>query len=739
MNYRRYLSCLTLYVLVFILLNNIQAQVTTPTNPKVEADSSDVVQLPAFEIKSETDTGFVGKSSLGSTRIAVDLNELSQSVKVLNNAMLEAINPMNVPDMLNYVGGAQNGQLFISPGRINIRGFTGDADYVDGFAPPANSNPESSIFDRFEIIKGPSTIFLAADGTPGGIVNKITKSPTSIPSTSITAQLGMYDANSIGIDSNGALTKDNKLLYRIIVNKHYDSSYYDWWYTHRLDIMPALSYQFSEQTKLVVKALFHKAYTGDFQGVPIDPRTLQPFDLPANASDAGPAPQHRRIDTQKRLWFNYTTRFSNFIAFHVSAMTANATHDRKVATPVSWNDSKNTSAIAGYNGTQAFPRSSSADYDNQNYRDIQSDLNFNFKNSLIDNNLLVGGEMRSSPYRRTTYLSSDTAWNPYNPIPDVFTVDYNTTTASVASHDTSKRLFALETLKFLNNHLILSLGATRSINSADQMDQLKGLYTTAPYTLMKNLKQWGVVYKINSEISVFTGYNENFATNGSGLVNGVTSVLPPKQGKQSEVGIKAEFLKKKLSVNTAYFDTKQSNNTVATFPTSLTNPKTLIPGVISRGIDGDLSYQVNSHLFLLGTFSFYKAKSVLGPAAAIVTQPYYGRILTTSIPVDNTAEKAGSIFVNYKFIDIKGLSLGIGSNYQSKRAITDSANQLMFGYAPGRTLVQANINYKFNNHIKYTLNIDNLLNQKYIYSIRSENVIIKGAPIGAKASVTYTF
>ena len=721
------------YSLVMI---NVSAQ---SSNKSETEASSDVVQLPAFEIKSETDTGFVGKSSLGSTRIAVDLNELPQSVKVLNNAMLQAVNPTNMPDMLNYVGGAQNGQLFISPGRINIRGFTGDADYVDGFAPPANSNPESSIFDRFEVIKGPSTIFLAADGTPGGIVNKITKSPSTIRSTEITAQLGMYDANSIGIDTNGSLTPDNKLLYRVIVNKHYDSSFYDYWYTHRLDIMPALSYQFNEQTKLVVKALYHKAYTGDFQGVPIDPRTLKPFDLPANASDAGPAPQHHRIDEQKRLWFNFTTRFTNNIAFHLSGMTAGATHDRKVATPVTWNDSKNAPAVAGYNGTQSFPRSSSADYDNNNYRDLQSDINMNFRTGFAEHNLLVGGEMRSSPYRRTTYLSSDSAWNPYNPVPDVYTVDYNTTTASVASHDTNKRIFTLETLKLFNSRLLLSAGVTRSQSSADQKDQIKGTYSTFPYTFQKNLKQWGLVYKLFTNVSLFTGYNENFATNGAGLVNGVSAVLPPKQGKQTEVGLKADLLNKKLSVNAAYFDTQQTNNTVATFPTSTTNPKTLIPGVISRGFDGDLSFQVNKRLFLLGTFSFYKAKSVLGPAAAAVVQPYYGKILTTTIPVDNTAQQAMSLFVNYRVAAIEGLSLGLGTNYQSKRAITDSANQLMFGYANGRILSQLNANYRFNKHIKYSMNIDNLLNQKYIYSIRSENVIIKGAPIGVKTSVSYTF
>jgi len=49
-----------------------------------DAAKEAAVQLPAFTISSEKDTGYVGTSSLSSTRIAVDLSELPQSVKVLN-------------------------------------------------------------------------------------------------------------------------------------------------------------------------------------------------------------------------------------------------------------------------------------------------------------------------------------------------------------------------------------------------------------------------------------------------------------------------------------------------------------------------------------------------------------------------------------------------------------------------------------------------------------------------------
>src|SRR5213078_1264182 len=77
------------------------------TPPAADTTKEEAVQLPAFTISSETDTGYVGKSALSSTRIAVDIADLPQSVKVLNNSFVKAVNVFNAADVLNYTGGAQ--------------------------------------------------------------------------------------------------------------------------------------------------------------------------------------------------------------------------------------------------------------------------------------------------------------------------------------------------------------------------------------------------------------------------------------------------------------------------------------------------------------------------------------------------------------------------------------------------------------------------------------------------------
>ncbi len=143
----------------------------------------------------------------------------------------------------------------------------------------------------------------------------------------------------------------------------------------------------------------------------------------------------------------------------------------------------------------------------------------------------------------------------------------------------------------------------------------------------------------------------------------------------------------------------------------------------------------------MASFSLFDAKSILGPAAATFIQPYTQTIIAGSIPVNNISERSWSLIALYRFTEgpLKKLNLSLGANSLDKRAITDNANQVWFGWVPGRTIVNLNATYRYDSHWNFGVNVDNLLNKKYIYSVRSVNVIVPGPDINAKFSVDYTF
>ncbi len=721
----------------------------TDASASANASNEAALQLPAFEIQSSNDTSYVGTSSLSSTRIAVDLSELAQSVKVLNNSFLKAINPTMMSDMLDYVGGGQNGNLNWTPGRMNIRGFTGDADYMDGFAPTEGSTVDSMIFDRFEIIKGPSTIFLAADGSPGGVVNKITMSPLDTEQSTITVQTGLFEGNHVGLDTTGPITADKKLLYRFILGETYYDGYYRNVYMHRMTMMPALSYQFSKDSKLELKAELVQTNWPSYNGLPVDPRTGKMFDLPYDSSQDENAPYNWRHDDVRRMWGSFNTRFNDYLALSIRGMNAFDRADRFESITAPWNEGSRTWSTASvapgtYTGG-AIPRPTTNDDAHNTYRDLQADLNFNYSNKYLSELFLLGAEDRDTPGRTVTYSGHDSSspWYPYAENTTPIIVTSTIPSAYTETQSLFQRLYAMETLKLLSDRIILTYGADRAKVYGSNFNYLTGAASSfVPYTLYKNLIQYGLLIKVAPGVSLFTGYNQNFAANGVGTLNGVAnSVLPAKIGEQHEVGIKADFLNHAITANISYFDINQKNNTVPSFPLDPANPNVLIPGVISRGFDGDFSWKVSRNLYLIASFANYSAKSILGPAVnGTFIQPGTGHVAYGSIPVDNTAEQTESLYALYNITSgtFKNLSIGVGENYQSKRAVTDGPDQVFWGYVPDRTIVDSNITYKYNDHLRYTVTIDNLLDTKYIYAVRSENVQIPGTPINIKFAVSYS-
>jgi iron complex outermembrane receptor protein len=717
-----------------ILISSCVALILAPrgsaqTDPAPSSPTGEVVTLPTFTIQSSKDTSYRGREALSTTRIATDLADLPQSVTVFNRSFIDAVNPFNLSDLLNYAGGGQTGTLNWTSGRLIIRGFVSDGDFVDGFNPETASVVDMALYDRVEIIKGPSAIFNASS-PPGGLVNKITKSPTSYNVRRLKLQVGRFDANRIELDLGGPIDAKGHLMYRLIAAEQYSDGYYDSTYLHRFVIAPMLTYQFSPDTQLTLKYFNIYTHFPSYNGVPLDPRTLKALDIPTSRNLSEDDPYNWRTDKISRATFEFTSRLSDFLVLRLAAMGSYETARRVESIATTWSDGSR-SFIAYSGGT--IPRSTTAEETNSPRHAVQNDYNFNFKTGPIANNLLVGAELASSPGSRWAYPGTSSPVDPFHITTPTVTVNFATPTTVTHNTATSAKMFAHETASFLSDRILVSGGLSRIRQANSQFNDLTNAYTQNEYSVYKNLKQYGLVVKPLKYVSVFYGYNEGFAANApAGSVP-----VPPRLSQQKETGLKTNLLGDRLNVSVSYFEAKQTNNSVPSYPFNGTN--ILIPGAISRGFDGEFSFAATKNIYLMGSFADYKAKSPSQPSNAVFIQPGNGLIMS-SLPVDNVAQQTFSLFGRYVFTAgaLKGFDVSIGGEYQSKRAITDNANQTFFGYIPSRTLINAYLNYQVGK-IRYSVNIDNLFNTNYIYSVRSVNLVLPGTPINIKAAVSYDF
>jgi iron complex outermembrane receptor protein len=173
-----------------------------------------------------------------------------------------------------------------------------------------------------------------------------------------------------------------------------------------------------------------------------------------------------------------------------------------------------------------------------------------------------------------------------------------------------------------------------------------------------------------------------------------------------------------------------------------TNPPTnvVVGGETSRGFDGDFAFKVNKNIDFLGSFAYFKAHIDLAAPWNQIIQPGDGKV-HSNIPVNNVAEHTLALWGRYNFTDaaLKGLSISLGGSYLGKRAIDDNGgSQVFFGYLPARTILDLSIKYETKSLV-YQLNVDNLLDKKYIYASRSELVQVPGVPTNVRFSVTYKF
>ena len=752
-----------------------RAQTPLPTTTEPLPIAGETVELPKFTVTSEKDVSYVGKQALSTTRVAVELSDLAQSVTVLNKAFIDSASPTILAKSLTYVGGAQTGTITWSVDRYMIRGFVGEGDFVDGFLTATDKNTDLNLVDHVEIIKGPAAIFVANQAqTVGGVINKISKTPTDYTTGSFSLQVGMWDANRADLDIGGPVAPGSKLSYRLLVARQDSKGYFDYQYEKRSSILPMLAYRFNKDTEIWVKYETFDSHYSSYNGIPLDGRTGQMAAIGRKTNLSGDTPNAWRTDWFNRLWGQFTTRPADWINIRLAAFDSKDYQRKVEAIPNKRFDTVQTVGTdpvtglpltvtvpgyvipANYVPGQLIGRNITAvNSDYQPRREVQNDYVFTFDTGPASHKLLVGADLLDYP-RKTRFFDSGGAItatassiDPFNPqlktASNVVSVNFNQPPAQVA--DTSQnfaKAYALETASFFKDRVIANFGVSRnrfeSGKNSLNYNQVTGVFAT-PSTvpdavLYKNLVQFGLVVKPLRNVSVFYGENSNFATTGfSG-----TTLNPPGEGKQKEAGLKTVWLDNRLNFNLSYFNVVQFNNVVPAFPQTAAAQVVVVGGETSRGFDGDFSYAITKNLDVIGSFAFFKAHIALAAPWNLIVQPGDGKV-HRDIPVNNVSQNNLSMWTRYKFTEgtYKGLSIGIGINSLDKRAIDDnSGSQVFYGYLPARTLMDGSLTYE-TKRFTYQVNIDNLLNKTYIYASRSSLVIVPGTPMNVRASITYKF
>lgn len=608
------------------------------------------VRVSPFDVSSHLDRGYRASNAVSASRFDSPVRELPFAIQAFTESFIKDQHPRDIHDIARYSPGVTYRSNDFNEGNANlaIRGFAvssvpgGTQILRDGFLGP-------SIFDftnvsRVEVVKGPSS-FLYGQVAPGGIVNIITKNPQARFAATGDVSVGSYGQYRAQADITGPAS--NTLRYRLAASHDQDIHYWEPYDAHSRNFSPALLWQPNARISVSLKyenfrkiespQVMQKPGYGRQSGVlptPTDPN-LSGVDVPGlpdtwnSMSDV----DYRHSETEgvsawidveaSEQWhvrgalakqhYGIDALFSGNLG-----MPNNATflQGRRLRKQMYTNDGETISV-------DAVGRLRFGDMSLRMLLGAQH-VRRRFDNwaAQAPNDPALGSDPTASPLPLWD-LRDPSTWNRHVEIP-LSTLTENATDARTDSVDRS--IYAGSTLGLFDERLLLLAGWRLTTTRSEITDRLT--QQTDRIDARKVTPQFGVLYRINPQLSAFASYAESFVPNARILnrLDGSPAAAEPSEGKGFDLGLKAELLDGRLSGTLSVFDLRnrkivndvaQTNSTGSVVIYSLQSGEQR-----SRGVELDLSLTPAPPWQVYLSYSYMDARilEVTGDDAAVLAQ-----------------------------------------------------------------------------------------------------------------------
>ena len=210
-------------------------------------------------------SGAAGAADTPPAPAETTLLETPQSITIVGAEQIETLRAQNINDAIAYSVGAMRLPYAERLGdEILLRGFSIPTTLRDGTRYQVNrfdGQQEVYGLERIEVLKGAASILYGA-AEPGGIVNTVSKRPTTETLRELNVELGSHNRKQVSGDFAGALTADGAWSYRLTALKRDSDTYTNHVTDDRGYIAPALKWQVGRDTSLTLLSEFQRDRTG---------------------------------------------------------------------------------------------------------------------------------------------------------------------------------------------------------------------------------------------------------------------------------------------------------------------------------------------------------------------------------------------------------------------------------------------------------------------------------------------
>lgn len=717
------------------------ANTVTITAPQAQgATGAGDAWLGMVDVQGEDTQQVVALETSAGTKTETPLIDTPQSISVVTRAEMDQRGVQDFNSAVAYTPGVRAVDYPGGQGMpdIYIRGFRAidqNANFRDGLRNGFN-NYDADIevygLQRLDVVKGPASALYGA-GTPGGIIDAVTKRPTAAPLHEIEILGGSYDRIQGAFDIGGPATEDGTWLYRLTGLIRDSGTQIDYSPDNRIYIAPAVTWQPNANTSLTLLANYQKTEKGGSeQSIPMA-NSLFPLGPKISPSLYLGAPGLTSWNVENTsVGYEFKHRFENDWQLVQNARYAHADVDYNSAWgwdwPIAVVDNKY------YNvGVQLRPKVADSFL-------IDTHLSRDFQTGPLTHKILIG--IDGGWYNSTETRTNSTNYNSINIFAPNYNFIYTFGRPWSDSESTISQIGVYAQDQVTLNNWLLTLSGRQDWVRNEEANYysrtiladsgLTDQIATANYSAFT----WraGLGYKLDNGVMPYASYATSFLPVAGTDFRGQS--FKPTTGEQYEAGIKYEPQGWRALFTASVFQITQQN-VLTTDPVNV-GYSVQDGEVRSRGIELEAKANITANLDIIASYTYLDA---------VVTQanPNEAGISKVGTAPSGVPHNSAALWAYYTFREgaLDGLGIGAGLRYVgSSWAVMNESNGGQVAI-PGYTLVDASLRYdlgKLNEQLRgatFSLSGTNLFNTEYYTAGFYANSVIYGTRRTIYASLNY--
>ncbi|EFJ7648989.1 ferrichrome porin FhuA [Escherichia coli] len=735
-------------VVVATVVSGMSVYAQAAVEPK-----EDTITVTAAPAPQESAWGpaatIAARQSATGTKTDTPIQKVPQSISVVTAEEMALHQPKSVKEALSYTPGVAVGTRGASNtyDYLIIRGFAADGqsqnNYLNGLKMQGNFYNDAVIdpymLERAEIMRGPVSV-LYGKSSPGGLLNMVSKRPTTEPLKEVQFKAGTDSLFQTGFDFSDALDDDGVYSYRLTGLARSANAQQKGSEEQRYAIAPAFTWRPDDKTNFTFLSYFqNEPETGYYGWLPKE-GTVEPLPngkrLPTDFNEGAKNNTYSR--NEKMVGYSFDHEFNDTFTVRQNLRFAqNKVSQKSVygygmcSDPLYTKDQEALKASPCLSIPQSqwghtLTRQYVIDNEKLENFSVDTQLQSKFATGSVDHTLLTGVDfmrMRNDIDSWFGYAGSVAPSDIYNLDRSDFDFGAHPNPSGpyrVLLKQKQTGLYVQDQAQW--DKVLVTLGGR--YDWADQSSFNRDYGNKSERDDKEFTWRGGVNYLFDNGVTPYFSYSESFEPASQTDANG--DLFAPSKGKQYEVGVKYVPEDRPIVVTGALYQLTKTNNLMADPNGSLFS----VEGgeIRARGVELEAKAALSASVNVVGSYTYTDAE--------YTTDTTYKGNTPAQVP-----KHMASLWADYTFFDgpLSGLTLGTGGRYTGS-SYGDPANSFKVG---SYTVVDALVRYDLARvgmaGSNVALHVNNLFDREYVASCFNTYGCFWGAERQVVATATFRF